>query len=581
MNYSHNFSLCAEREKHNYQTSIKNVCKNRITKLIMLCALTSVNKGFTQTWESVKQCESCGTQYPITDTLGNLYITSAFSGSANFCNTAITSRGNADGWVAKYDTVGNCIWTKTFGASNILNHQDLGYRVALDKEQNLIVVGRVCDSLVYYDNTLLTDVHSGINAFIAKVNSTNGSLIWQRTLQYDEGGGIVCITTDERNNIYLSFLLSHKLIINDTTLLVKQSTPVVIKYDKDGNLKWFKMFNAPYGLYSANMYSMKYKNGFIYGVGYFFSTLSIDGQSIINPSGNSMENGYIFKMDTSGNVLTLTKPITTSNSNSGSLINVVDINDNNQIIAFGKAGSQAQADTFNISGSNSNVVVLKLDTNLTVLNAVKIGNINYNATPYDLMSVNNKIYLLAEYINGGTVGSENVTGNGIFICKLNDSLQIEWLKTAYIVNPTDNNKNVGGYINSNKSKTKLIVAGFYEQNLNADNFALTGSSDFYAVLSDLDNTAGVARLSSVVGNKIAIYPNPTQNGVFYITPPNKGVQMPAQVRVFNASGVQVAETPLKQTTQNYAIDISTLPKGEYVLKLSIGKTVYSGRVVYE
>jgi len=552
--------------------------KIKITLITLLMAF-SVN---AQNWENTTNCEYCGS-YPVMDTLGNLYSTNLFKGTVSFCNTNIASIGNnTDGWIAKYDTAGNCVWVKTFGASNISNNLDYGAGVTIDKENNLLLVGQVCDSLVYYDNSLLTDVRSGQNLFFAKVNSADGSLIWQRSLQIINGSPNAfnrgAITSDDENNIYVSFSLKGKLIINSTTnVITSKQLPVIIKYDKDGNYKWHKLLFVYQG--GSTLNKLISKNSNIYCGGYFSGTLTVDGQSI-STSSVSTNNGFVLKIDTSGNVIKLKNIIYSSSYGS---VDVLSVSNQNEIYFAGLLANAISVDTFNFNntGINKDFVAGKLDSNLNVLNAkvLPLGS-NY-ILANDLIIKDNTAFLSAFYSYGANIEGTALQGNGTVIYKLNDSLGIEWIKNAYIPNPASNTEYLFGYLNFNKQKNKLIIAGTHQQDATFDNTVLVGSSDFYAVLSDLDNTASATRLSSSTGNKIAIYPNPTQNGVFYITPPNKGVQMPAQVRMFNASGVQVAETPLKQTAKDYAIDISTLPKGEYVLKLSIGKTVYSGRVVYE
>lgn len=44
------------------------------------------------------------------DANGNSYITGIFRGTAHFGDISLTSRGNTDVFIAKYDAAGNVLW---------------------------------------------------------------------------------------------------------------------------------------------------------------------------------------------------------------------------------------------------------------------------------------------------------------------------------------------------------------------------------------------------------------------------------------------------------------------------------------
>src|SRR6201999_2005386 len=65
------------------------------------------------------------------DPEGNVYITGEFTGTAHFGKQTITSHGDLDAFVAKYNRAGECLWARGGGGSRT----DRGYAVAVDKDQ--------------------------------------------------------------------------------------------------------------------------------------------------------------------------------------------------------------------------------------------------------------------------------------------------------------------------------------------------------------------------------------------------------------------------------------------------------------
>src|SRR5690606_17124065 len=92
-----------------------------------------------------------------TDKEGNLLVTGMFSGyggsppiygTATFDNFTLTSNGNADVFVVKYDMNGNAVWAKNGGGK----FSDIGCDVACDSFGNVLVTGSYNKSSdVYFD----------------------------------------------------------------------------------------------------------------------------------------------------------------------------------------------------------------------------------------------------------------------------------------------------------------------------------------------------------------------------------------------------------------------------------------------
>src|SRR5580765_2660991 len=105
------------------------------------------------------------------DSSSNVYIAGAFTGTASFGSSNVTSAGKNDAFLAKYDSSGNLRWVKQAGGAQ----EDVAGDVAVDTNGNVYVVGGFSGTATF-DTTNLT---AGESVFIAKYNSS-GTLIWVR-----------------------------------------------------------------------------------------------------------------------------------------------------------------------------------------------------------------------------------------------------------------------------------------------------------------------------------------------------------------------------------------------------------------
>ena len=143
----------------------------------------------------------------VTDSSDNIIVTGY---------TWSDGAGNADALVAKYNSSGTLLWDKTLGGSGT----DVGYRVAIDSSDNIIVIG--------YTGS---DGAGGDDLLVAKYNSS-GTLLWDKTLggSLNEYGRDVAI--DSSDNIIVTGQTSSDGAGGIDLL--------VAKYDSSGNLLWDK-----------------------------------------------------------------------------------------------------------------------------------------------------------------------------------------------------------------------------------------------------------------------------------------------------------------------------------------------------
>jgi hypothetical protein len=86
------------------------------------------------------------------DSKGYAYVTGSFRGTGDFDPTSstanLTSTGNMDIFLAKYNSSGNYIWAINMGGTG----HDYGYSVVFDKNSNSYICGQFRDSVKLYSN---------------------------------------------------------------------------------------------------------------------------------------------------------------------------------------------------------------------------------------------------------------------------------------------------------------------------------------------------------------------------------------------------------------------------------------------
>ncbi|MES2284136.1 MAG: SBBP repeat-containing protein [Bacteroidota bacterium] len=166
---------------------------------------------------------------------GNVYITGEFEETARFGSVTLTSNGDNDAFVAKYDTNGDLQWAKCLGGGD---GSDRGLGV-LQSNGNIYITGNFQRTAYFEDgNTFICG--GGLDLFIAKYTS-EGIFQWIKQAGgpgYDEGDAV---SNDSDGNVYVTGYFSNSANFNGTTISSNGGTDIFIaKYNPIGDLLWLK-----------------------------------------------------------------------------------------------------------------------------------------------------------------------------------------------------------------------------------------------------------------------------------------------------------------------------------------------------
>jgi hypothetical protein len=306
------------------------------------------------------------------DSSGNSYVTGYFQGTADFDPGAgtsnLTSSGNNDIFIAKYDTAGALVWAQSVGATSI----DQSASLRIDSSGNSYVTGLFAGAVDFdpgAGTTTLTSAGS-IDAFIAKYD-TSGALVWAKSIggtSVDQGASL---QIDNSGNSYVTGYFQGTADFDPgagtTTLTSAGNSDVFIaKYDTSGGLVWAKSFGGTSSDESASIQVDSSGNSYV--TGNFQGTADFDpgaGTTTLTSAGNS--DIFIAKYDSAGGLVWVKSFGGTSVDKGASL----QINSSGDSYVTGQFALTVDFDpdagaTNLTSAGGIDVFVVKLDSNGTV-----------------------------------------------------------------------------------------------------------------------------------------------------------------------------------------------------------------------
>lgn len=510
--------------------------------------------------------------YAVTsDPSGNIVAAGSFTGSAaGFGGTQLTSAGQSDIFIVKYDKSGNIIWAKSAGGDGI----DYGYSITTDASGNIYVTGSFGGSGATFDTYTINN-KGGWDVFIAKYD-TAGNCLWVKSAAGtgdDHGWSIAC---DDENNPYITGkFISPDIDFGNGAMINAGNWDIFIaKYNPSGNLLWAERFG---GSNWDNVNSVVYDNsGRMYICGYFESSTIVLGPDTLIETDSSgfFGDAFVARMDKQGNILWAENAGGSDWDESSDV--VADSSGNAYICGYFKSGTIDFNGIVlnNTSGGFNDVFVAKYDSTGNVIWAKKAGgNGDDYANAIDLMK--NGGLCLSGACNSINAGFDtfNINNNGlfdVFVVGYNTSGNVQWVK------------NVGGSgiegcytICTGNQDNIYITAGFFSDSLvfgnyNIFNAGANNSSDIFTACLGANNGSGFVQLQEK-NNCIKVFPNPA-NDRFFVAVPDDA----SQITVFNYSG-QIVKSLFTQNENIFAFEPAE--NGIYFIQVKTSEKILSEKLV--
>jgi hypothetical protein len=244
----------------------------------------------------------------------------------------------------------------------------------------------------------------------------------------------------------------------------------LIKYDSNDKLVWAKKLAESDSTYDSKIFFDEYNN--IYISYHFLTKLYYDNDSLVTSQGQS--NFNIFKYDSSANLIkkkclpgyasVLAATATSNNNFYISGVHGIGLN------------YQYQLDNFNLTSTNSDFYIAKMDTALNILNVKNYGGYGVDGA-YHIKLYNNSIYIMGGIYQGNSINIGGITVNystgyssKSFIAKLDTLGNAQWVRKfgdnnilpSYFPSAFDVSQDrvfIGGYGGANNPNKFLFEGG--------------------------------------------------------------------------------------------------------------------------
>ncbi len=502
--------------------------------------------------------------------------------------------GDLDAYLAKYDSSGNVLWTKTIYGPG----REMSYQTAVDTADNIYVVGEFSSPYVHFSPTdSVARITSGSNYdfFLAKYDK-NGNFIWARNGGNTIGTGSFrtsaskAVAIDPLGNVVIGGHYQKNLTIGSTIFTGKDDNLFLAKYTPSGSLTWAKDMKSNSWCWITSIACDD--TGNIYPTGKISDSLIMGGTKIAYcGKGDAV---FFGKFNPSGTLLWMDSIINdeyaaTSDNNfhcgNGILV------DHSGYIYLG--GSQLDTVILSTIPGGPNTIyqegfIAKYNNAGGQIWMQKFGNHKRDVVNGIAMDAAGGLYATGNFVAPATFGgmalTTPTTGYGhIFVAKFDPATgNAIWLKTGGGLSVSVTEDYSTG-IAVDQQTGGIATTGNFEYKFSFDGITMYSAS---TALSTMDmyltrqhNPVSVATLSTpaLVAQQMpyAIYPNPANTTVTI----NLSSSVYHKISIIDMAGRIVKEA---ETNNNLLhVDINELAPGTYTIAIAEGHQVVYQKLVKE
>ena len=349
------------------------------------------------------------------DAADNIFIVGNFQGTTYVGPIQLTSSGESDIFIAKYNASGDFIWVDDAGGSS----NDYGYGIAVDNTGNFYITGAFKGTTTFGHLHNLTSA-GDYDVFLVKYDNT-GNVVW--THRAGGGGaehGYDLVYDPSNSDIYLIGEYNSSSIDFGVSSLSNSgnSDVFVVNYDQNGSVNWAEGvgsdgFERGYGIALNN-------SGNVLITGAFSNSLNL-GNTNLTSAGNF--DIYVAEYDGAGNWLWAEQAGGSLNDIGYAIAGTAD----NGALITGFFNGNADFGLYNlISSGGRDAVVAKLD-NTGNFRWAKKGGGSSDDSGYDIIRSNTGEGIISGYFGAAAVFSpytlQSAGGDvDILIAKMNDTI---------------------------------------------------------------------------------------------------------------------------------------------------------------
>jgi|GEM_PF-6616943 len=176
----------------------------------------------------------------------NEIVTGFLNDTAHFGSILTPFSGDIDGFVAKYDSLGNVLWVRTIWGTG----RDKAYQSAIDTADNIYVVGEYGSGYVHFsatDSMAINAAGGNHNFFIAKYDK-DGNFLWARNggnpLSGTKAVSSNAVTVDPWGNAVIGGYYQDTMVVSGMHLGGGAQNLFLAKYSPSGTCTWAKAIRS-------------------------------------------------------------------------------------------------------------------------------------------------------------------------------------------------------------------------------------------------------------------------------------------------------------------------------------------------
>lgn len=426
--------------------------KNLILFLFSLSSFLIINKANAQLFTQLETAGGTltdGGKFVDVDNQGNVFTTGYFEGTFFIGNDTLTSQGNEDVFVAKYNNAGDLLWSISIGAASV----DIPAGICIDSAGNCYVSINWYSSNtpgVYLNSNLIPITHDGsANLCLLFKFDPQGNLLWHILA---DGPAFVNGGTLANNKNFSSIYWCVSPVYY---LKVKgpggeflppwcDSIPglgcftgfTVLKIGEDGIIQNYNFNQAGYSTHSVKMITVDANND-VYLTGEFTSRIrTLDpatGDSIYSFNAGSTSNAFIEKYTSAGGFVFFKN---VGNDSSVVTFSGISVDASENVYLQGRFSKTCGFDSFTLipSSANFDSFIGKLNSSATFEWINQIKSNNTPSQTYRMAVKGNNVYGCF-WTNGNAsitdqAGNYNqifATNGRMYLTAFNNSGNLLWL----------------------------------------------------------------------------------------------------------------------------------------------------------
>lgn len=500
-----------------------------------------------------------GSRSVATDKSNNAYITGEFQQQAVFDTSTLFS-DNYGLFLAKYsESDGSLIWVQQAAAG-----QDIfSLCVATDNNNNVYITGYFIDTLTIGDTIIPSP--SGLSTLFLAKYSGNGQFLWARSAHSDDEATGYYIAVNSLNELYLVAMFRHTITFsNDTTLTGYpfRHSAAIVKFNDSGSLVYVRQISGYDCVHAGYIYIDNADNYYISGL--VFDNADLGGTVINNSDGSD----YLAKYNANNQLLWVKQ-------SNGADFKAISTDTDFNVYTGGQIIPNTVIENVNLQPNGlTDVFIAKYNSSGNFIWVKQAGGNGEDCCNTICSNGNNEFYLGGNFNNVAFFGNDSVASKGgsdMFIAKSDSSGNFSFVKSFGSI------YNDNCYSIAFSSAEKLFLTGMFVNELFWENDSLSGNGSDDAFLAVLNNVINDEK-NIIFSPYIRFYPNPSEN---YITIEFPEIEKETKIEFINTIGQIVYFQVIENNPNNgtFKFDVSSFPKGIYIIKVSGNNYSYLGKLL--